>query len=114
MGIEAWINIALVAILVGITAYYSWQTRSQAISMKKQLDIVVTQRRKSIAPVLQPSDIKLVDSIIYINRTTRIITPNLSIRLKNIGDGLCNRYKCFRKNNSSSEISRRRLFRKTC
>ncbi|MFC1994341.1 hypothetical protein ACFLVI_03655 [Chloroflexota bacterium] len=87
MTIGELVNIILIGVLVCITAYYAWQTRRQANTLKDQIEMVIDQRKKSIAPVLQLSGIQYNDAIIWLYSRSKILTPNLSINITNVGGG---------------------------
>ena len=74
------INIILVAVLVGITGYYAWQT-------KRQLDMLKEQRKRSINPVLQIGKINYIWNIFRGANDIQLLAPYLSIGLESVGAG---------------------------
>lgn len=86
MSLAEILDIVLVAVLVIITGYYAWQTNRQANFMKKQLGIIVDQRTKSIAPIIQIK-VRGYHTSIITSENKKIVTPNLVAEIHNVGKG---------------------------
>ena len=83
------INVVLVAVLVGITAYYAVQTRRQANLLSKQVQMMADQRRRTISPALQVENIAYAQTIEEIDtRHNKSWVPHLDLSLKNMGSGV--------------------------